>query len=501
MSAIFLFNFGVVFYSNADFVPPAGGNPLPHITIISPESALVGGGGFILIVEGTGFVNGSVVNWNGSPRAAATNFISPTKLKVQYISYADIESMGRYLITVSNPAPGGGTSNSREFIVKSGATITSISPTSSSFGGPDMDIVVNGYNFLPTSKVWIEALSGTAPIETIFISENKVQVKITHEYLSTNSGERMVFVGTPYSSDVFDFEKSNKKAFTINPNLSLKPFIDKISPSSILPSCSIEDFTDDGNPQFIIGVYGANFGSNDQVEFGGDNMTTQYTDSEGMEFEVPESIIQNPATISVKVKRGGDLSSNAKAFTVENNVVPSITAMSPSSTPLNPKEGTLEITVVGDNFSNYALLVNDIDSDAITFRYEPEFPICNGWGKLVTLIRRRLLTVGEHQIYVSNPEPGGGNSNVMKFTVTEDGDAVINQMHTACTTNNKCVIINEPGSNMCTSNNDCLLPGNPPGTLATDTPKTSLMDFLQSSLASLLGASFLLKDILKKFIG
>ena len=41
-------------------------NPSPHITNISPNNATAGGASFTLTVNGTGFVNSSAVNWNGT---------------------------------------------------------------------------------------------------------------------------------------------------------------------------------------------------------------------------------------------------------------------------------------------------------------------------------------------------------------------------------------------------------------------------------------------------
>ena len=40
--------------------------PVPTITGLNPASAISGGPAFTLTVNGTGFVNGAVVRWNGS---------------------------------------------------------------------------------------------------------------------------------------------------------------------------------------------------------------------------------------------------------------------------------------------------------------------------------------------------------------------------------------------------------------------------------------------------
>ena len=85
-------------------VAPSG-NPVPTITSMSPTSALAGDAGFALRVVGTGFVQGSVVQWNGTARNTQT--LSPTELAAT-ITPGDIANSGSAVVTVANPPPGGG---------------------------------------------------------------------------------------------------------------------------------------------------------------------------------------------------------------------------------------------------------------------------------------------------------------------------------------------------------------------------------------------------------
>jgi hypothetical protein len=89
-------------------------NPKPTITSLVPPSATHGGAGFTLTVNGTGFVNTSVVNWAGSPRA--TTYVSSTEITAS-INAADIAKAGTFKVMVVNPAPGGGTSAAKTFTV------------------------------------------------------------------------------------------------------------------------------------------------------------------------------------------------------------------------------------------------------------------------------------------------------------------------------------------------------------------------------------------------
>ncbi len=96
---------------------PAARNPVPFINHpLVPNTALPGSGGFTLTVEGTGFVSGAKVNWNGSP--LTTSFQNSGKLTAT-ISASDVAAAGTALVTVVNPGPGGGSSNTRFFQITS----------------------------------------------------------------------------------------------------------------------------------------------------------------------------------------------------------------------------------------------------------------------------------------------------------------------------------------------------------------------------------------------
>ena len=98
--------------SNA--VSLAVNNPVPTITGLNPFFATPGGSGFTLTVNGTGFVNGAVVQWSGSNRT--TSYVSSTRLTAQ-ITVDNIAAPGSASVTVINPPPGGGTSNTVSFLV------------------------------------------------------------------------------------------------------------------------------------------------------------------------------------------------------------------------------------------------------------------------------------------------------------------------------------------------------------------------------------------------
>jgi hypothetical protein len=89
------------------FFPSTTQNPVPVAVSTSPSTATSNGPNFVLTVTGSKFVRGAVVNWNGASRT--TTWVSSAKLLAD-IPASDISKPGTALITVVNPASGGGQS-------------------------------------------------------------------------------------------------------------------------------------------------------------------------------------------------------------------------------------------------------------------------------------------------------------------------------------------------------------------------------------------------------
>ncbi|MCY3018454.1 MAG: tandem-95 repeat protein [Planctomycetota bacterium] len=89
-------------------------------TGLSPNSAILNGAGFTLVVTGADFVPTSVVQWGGV--ALPTQYISATQVQAT-VATANLSTPGIVPITVANPPPAGGTSAAIAFYVYSGPTV------------------------------------------------------------------------------------------------------------------------------------------------------------------------------------------------------------------------------------------------------------------------------------------------------------------------------------------------------------------------------------------
>jgi hypothetical protein len=88
--------------------------PVPTLTSLSPPSQPKGGPAFTLTVNGSDFVSGAVVRWDGSDRT--TTFVDATQVTAE-ISASDIAVHHTVDVTLFNPLPGGGASNSLPFAI------------------------------------------------------------------------------------------------------------------------------------------------------------------------------------------------------------------------------------------------------------------------------------------------------------------------------------------------------------------------------------------------
>jgi hypothetical protein len=165
-------------------------NPVPTAKSLSPTSATAGGAAFTLTVNGSSFVSGAHILWNGAN--LVTTFVSATQLTAT-VSAADIAAGGRASVSVSNPAPGGGVSGTLTFTIDNPVpAITSIQPASAAAGGAAFTLTVRGTGFQANSTV----LWNGSPRTTTYVHATELTAAITAADIAT-AGMVNVTVTTP----------------------------------------------------------------------------------------------------------------------------------------------------------------------------------------------------------------------------------------------------------------------------------------------------------------
>lgn len=232
----------------------------PFLSSLSPNSVVAGGSSVNLTVNGSGFIVGAEVLWNGSP--LSTTEISAYQLLASVPS-SFVQSAGTAIITVLNPNQP--VSNGLTFSIveqSSGPpTITSLSPGSALPGGPGFALIVTGTNFLSGATVeW----NGT-PLASIFQGSPTDLSAVVPASLIANSGTASITVANPNGTT------SNAVPFQIgaSPSLTIAQIADGASWMTQFQVINLDQspvsfafqfWDDNGNPlslPFVSGAAGA----------------------------------------------------------------------------------------------------------------------------------------------------------------------------------------------------------------------------------------------------
>jgi len=237
--------------------PPPPANPVPAITTVTPSFVLAGSAVTPITITGTGFISSSTAQWNGA--ALSTTYNSATSLSVA-LPAADLTGSSASLITVQNPAPGGGMSAGATFDVNSPvAVITAISPRYVPLGSP-ATITVTGTGFESNSIV----MWNTAARPTTFVSATSLQVALSAADLQ-NQGTGSLTVSNP------------APAASTSP---AAPLVVTSQPVPVIQSVSIASSTigpaiiNGGCAQLQVTIAGQNFANDSTIQANGVTLPT-----------------------------------------------------------------------------------------------------------------------------------------------------------------------------------------------------------------------------------
>lgn len=188
-------------------------SPTPQITSISPTVvSAASGSGFTLFVTGKNFVSQSTVSINNNNRT--TTYINSTSLEAS-VTAADIANPGSLEIAVTNPPPGGGTSNALPLSVQNPIpTAATVSPISVTAGSVQTTITVTGANFV--NGFTTITLNGVS-VPTSVVSSTEATAVLPADRLLQAGVEKIVVVnqGPPGGGE------SDPLIFSVNPKASI----------------------------------------------------------------------------------------------------------------------------------------------------------------------------------------------------------------------------------------------------------------------------------------
>jgi hypothetical protein len=272
-------------------------NNVPSLASVSPNNVSVGSGLQQLFASGTNFAPGATATWDGSISLAIAVTNNTTAL-IQVPANL-LTAPGTHQIRISNPTPGGGTSNPVDFVISGAGSSAPIagglSPSTRPAGSGQFVLTVNGSNFVSGAAVrW-----NGANLVTTFVSASQLTAVVPAGNVAAE-GTATISVQNP------DSQVSNNLNFSITAGGSTAPAIAGLSPAS----------ANAGASQFTLTVNGSGFVSGSLVRWAAGNLVTVFVSASQLTATVPASLLVSAGVYGVSVLNPDSQASNTVNFTV-----------------------------------------------------------------------------------------------------------------------------------------------------------------------------------------
>lgn len=345
----------------------------PAITSINPATVTAGGATFLLTINGSNFVSGSVVQWTESSATTtlSTNFLSSGELTASVPSNL-IAASGSAQITVKTDSS---TSNAQTLTVVAGPALSGLNPNTITAGSASFTLTATGTGFVSGATVnW----NGTA-LTTTFHSASELTAAVPASSVAS--------VGNAQVNVTSGGVTSNSLTFAV----VAAPTISSVSPNTITA----------GSAAFTITVSGSGFASGAAVKWNGTALPTSFVSSTQLTAAVPASDVASTGVDHVTVTSGSSTSNSVNVTVVAG---PAIASLSPASTTAGGSAFTL--TVQGTGFASGATVVWNTTSVTATYKSSTQ------------------LTASIPASYIANPgtvsvsvKSNGVSSNSVTFTI------------------------------------------------------------------------------------
>ncbi len=368
------------------------------ISGLFPASGTAGMGDFTMTVNGSGFLPGARVLWNGT--ALNTTFNSSGQLLATVP--ASLTSVpGSASIAVQNP--GASVSAAQSFTFP-GPHISVLQPSTIGAGSSDFTLAIGGSAFLNTSTVqW-----GGSALSTTFVNSTQLNAAVPSSLVLTPA---TVSITVSNSGTL-----SNSVPFAVAP-----PSIVTINPSNASA----------GSNGFTLTITGSGYTPTTQVQWNGTLLPVVFLATSQVTASIPPNLLTTPGTVQISVLNPGGSVSNNIAFTLNP---PVITQLNPAFAAVG---GSLvNLVVSGTGFASGSQVL--WNSTPLVTNFISTF-------QLNARVTADLLTAAGTAA-VSVQSPGGAKSNAVTFTIGSGGPSITTLSPAAATAGGPAFALTVNGS-------------------------------------------------------
>lgn len=359
-------------------------NSLPVLSALSVDQVTAGSENFPLTISGDKFVSGIHIRFGDSVLTPTS--VEPNQMTVQ-IAASLVSTATVIRVSAMNPGPGGGESNALDLTVNNPLPQLSVLSLSNITAGTgDFGLVLDGTDFVPDSTVNF----GNQVIRPARATATRIEVTVPATAIALAQTLQIAVTNPGPGGGV-----SNPQPFAI------------LNPVPALSAMSIDQITA-GSYGFTLSVTGKGFAPGTSVQFGSNTLVPTSSSSTELQVIIPSTLIAGGAYLPVSVVNPGPGggASNARTFTVVNPV-PQLSALSSNKVVIGSSDFNLEVT--GSNF---------VPQTELQFGSASLRPGTMNRGHMQVGIPRSAFTSGGViSVRAVNPEPGGGVSSPIEFTI------------------------------------------------------------------------------------
>ena len=316
--------------------------PQPSIASISPASTRAGFGALTLTVTGSGFTRHSTVQWNGSPRQ--TMYVNAKTLTAA-VSAADVSTVGSALVSVTTPAPGGGTSSTLTFAINNPPQL---STTAGPVVMPGESVTVVLTDGVGGSTDWL-ALAPTGTSDSTYMSWTYVGAGVT---------SRSWTVVMPSAPGTYEFRLfvnnsrlATSPSITVDPTFAAAPVVSSLSPLSVMAT----------GPAFTLTVNGSKFVNRSVVKWNGSARPTTFVSATQLQASIAAADIATVGSAAVTVFTSSPGGGTSSPLTIAIDSPPVITVS--ASSVMAGSNVTMTLTNGRGGSGDWLALANTISAN------------------------------------------------------------------------------------------------------------------------------------------